>query len=59
MTDFFSCPCGFVSDSPSCARYRIVLRQVCILQTSEDIFKTLNTYITGSHFFGNALQRSL
>ena len=32
----------FVSDSPSCARYRIFLRQGCILQTLKDIFKTLN-----------------
>ena len=43
MTDVFPCPCVFVSDSPSCARYRIVLRQdgICISQPFEDIFKTL------------------
>ena len=42
MTDVFPCPCVFVSDSPSCARYRIVLRKGGILQNSEVIFKTLD-----------------
>ena len=42
MTGVFSCPCEFASDSPFCARYRIVLRKGGLLQTFEDIFKTLN-----------------
>ena len=41
--DFFFRPCVVVSDSPSCARYRIVLRQSGILQTCEDISKTLHS----------------
>ena len=35
------CPCVFLSDTSSCGHCRIVLRQGGILQTSEDIFKTL------------------
>ena len=47
MTDVFSCPCEFVSDSRFCARYRIVLWLGGILQTFEDIFKTLNIPLIG------------
>ena len=47
MTDYFSSPCEFVSDSPFCARYRVVLWLGGILQTFEDIFKTLNILLIG------------
>ena len=39
MTDVFSCPCEFVSDSPS------LLQQGGVLQTFKDIFKLLNTLL--------------
>ena len=45
----FTCPLVFVLNSPYCVRYRIVLRQGCILnKTFEDIFKTLDILLVAS-----------
>ena len=49
MTGLFSCPCVFVSDSTLCARNRIVIRQGGILQSFEDIFKTLKILLVGTY----------